>query len=69
MDSETILRTLFNILYPDKKLCDLSDWALLESNGGPLTESEYFSNTSIYKSVPNVVIQHGKREYMKVSRE
>lgn len=66
MNSEPMLRTLFDLLYPGKKLCALSDWTLLNSNGGPLTSEQYFNDTSTWRELPSVITQVGKRELMEI---
>lgn len=66
-DSETLLRTMFHSVYPDRRLRDCDDWTILECNGGPISEKDFFSGMHTYRSTPNVIMLPLKFEYV-VSR-
>ncbi len=62
-DSETMLRTMFDTVYPGEYLGDCSDWTLLECNGGPISEKDFFSKLHVYRRSPNIILQPLKVEY------
>lgn len=59
-DSGTYLNFIYERLYPNKKLKQAPDFILHESNGGPLTDEEFHSdshsyyNTGRYKIIDSV---------------
>ncbi len=62
-DSETMLRIMFSIMYPGEKMGECSDWWLLESNGGPIKDKDFFSKSHVYRRTPNVILLPSKVEY------
>ncbi len=63
MDSESMLLTMFHSAYPGKRLGESADWTLLECNGGPIPEREYFSEKHTYKKTPNLILLPSKFEF------
>ena len=64
VDSETLLRYMFELLYPGKILGSTDNWELLDINGGPLSEKEFFSNTHRYYPTDTVFLAPIKTEYL-----
>lgn len=65
MNSETLLKFLYSILYPNSgDLKPALDWRLLDINGGPLSSDEYDKETHIYKRTVNVILSPVKVVYM-----
>jgi len=63
-DSEMLLRLMLSFIAgQEAKLKPVADWDLLDINGGPLGESEYFSNTVFYVPTPNLVMIPTKEEF------
>ena len=66
LNSEPMLKSLFEIIYPERTLLKLPEWDLLEENGGPLKEEKYFSQESRWVELPSIIIKIGKREIMEI---
>jgi hypothetical protein len=64
MNSETLLKFLYSILYPNSDLKQALDWRLLDINGGPLSSDEYDKETHIYKRTVNIILSPVKVIYM-----
>jgi len=69
MDAEQLLHCMFYRMYPDKRgirINEANDWRLLESNGGPLSDSEYDSDKYVYVTTPSIILAPVKRQYVKL---
>jgi len=65
--SESLLKFLFNLIHPDKKLKPSKDWTMLDINNGPLSLEEYDNEQFMYKETSNVIYTTVKSEYMQYS--
>ena len=63
MDSESMLRRMFERSHPDEKLTEQNDWVLGQWNGGPLSEEDFFSKSHSYQRGLNMVLLPAKYEY------
>lgn len=67
-DSYSTLETVFNMMYPTKKLRPAPHYRLLIWNGGSLTEAEWNDESFIYKPTPNLILLSLKETFMKIKR-
>lgn len=63
VNSETLLKYMFELIHPNKKLIAAKDPLLLNINGGPLTQAEYDDQDFLYRETPNLVFTTVKMEY------
>lgn len=64
LDSEQMLRLMYFKQYPNKgHLRKAPDWRLHSGNGGPLSETEFSANSSVYVRTPNLIFAPVKVEY------
>ena len=65
MDSEQLLRLMYQLIYPNKRFVKSApDWRLLKDNGGPLDLKEFFSDVHQYVKTPNLVVLPIKSQYI-----
>lgn len=63
-----LLYVMLHIMHPHhEKLKELSDWRLLNINGGPLTDEEFFSENHHYIDTKNLVLIPVKRQFTKIT--
>lgn len=55
-EAAKLVRFLFDLMHPGKRLKAALSWELLDYNGGPLTEEEYDQNTYNFIKTPNIVL-------------
>lgn len=63
MDSESILRSMYERVYPGEHLKEQNDWMLAQWNGGPLNEDDFFSKSHVYCRDLSLVLLPAKYEY------
>lgn len=63
MDSESMLRSMYERVHPGEHLKDQNDWMLAQWNGGPLSEDDFFSKSHIYRRDLSLVLLPAKYEY------
>ena len=63
MDSESMLRRMFELTHPGELLLEQNDWMLGQWNGGPLSEEDFFSKSHVYRKDLNMVLLPAKYEY------
>lgn len=55
-NSEQLLRLMYDLNYPGKKLFEAPDWQLLVENGGSLTKENFFDSNYSYCKIPGYLI-------------
>lgn len=68
-DSETILKHLFSLLYPDLKLTDFrpaKNWRLYNGGRGPLSYVNYIKNNYYFYETSGICVIPSKMEYMEM---
>lgn len=65
--SEMLLKTWYNLLYPNQPLIPAGDRYLLDQNGGQLTSDEYQRSGHLYYKLPNIIVESGKFNYVSLS--
>jgi len=63
MESEQMLRFMYDIIYPNSKLQEAPDWRILKDNGGFLSREEFFSCNHTFHRLPSIILLPAKVEY------
>lgn len=64
-NSESLLKTLYNLIYSDKEeLKSAPDWRFLKEYGGSLDREEFHSKNIIFTELPNIIFSPIKKEIM-----
>ncbi len=69
-DAEQMAHCMYYRMYPNKigtRIKEANDWDLLHSNGGPLSDEEFDSNTHTYVEIPNLITVPVKKQYIKLN--
>ncbi len=63
MDSESMLRSMYERVHPGEHLKEQNDWETAQWNGGPLSEDDFFSKSHVYRRDLSLVLLPAKYEY------
>lgn len=64
--ADILLESLYNKVYPGKKLIPSPHFSLHEKNGGALSDKDYYSQRSIYVEMTGVVLLPTKRVSLQI---
>lgn len=67
-NSEQMLYSMYSQMHPNEETIRIRpDWRLLNINGGPLSEKDYYSNKHKYVDIKSMVLIPAKRKYIKLN--